>query len=181
MLRHQTADTCAAQLPQAGGGPTAAAATGGCHQSAGHRGAVRRNCRHWCAFVPRSSTAAAGNSLHTPSRSALAPRHLCMWYTKSAHCIIVTEPVQCVNMVMTSSTGLADDDRLLKWTKVEQPVIPGPPPGLRVTGFRDPYVIQQGGKARQHCHPHSIFTLCHDQTPVNTFVLGVQNVMVPAG
>ena len=57
------------------------------------------------------------------------------------------------DVAMAYGNGLADDERMLKWTKVEQPVIPGPPPGLRVTGFRDPYVIQNGGKASQMPSP----------------------------
>lgn len=42
--------------------------------------------------------------------------------------------------------AIAGDERMRSWEKIEQPVIPGPPPGLKVTGFRDPYIIQTGGE-----------------------------------
>jgi beta-fructofuranosidase len=38
----------------------------------------------------------------------------------------------------------AEDDGLLRWKKVEQPVIPTPPPGMRITGFRDPCPWREG-------------------------------------
>jgi len=34
--------------------------------------------------------------------------------------------------------AVAEDDNLLHWKKLSQPVIPAPPPGMEVTGFRDP-------------------------------------------
>lgn len=43
-------------------------------------------------------------------------------------------------------------------------MIPGPPPGLRVTGFRDPYVIQNGGKASQGRHLHCTYHMLTYQT-----------------
>ena len=70
---------------------------------------------------------------------------------------------------------IADDERLLRWTKLEEPIIAAPPPGLQVPqreaplhlcdcvhasahgrsrcaqvmGFRDPYVIETGGSGRK--------------------------------
>jgi beta-fructofuranosidase len=38
----------------------------------------------------------------------------------------------------TQMIAVAEDDDLLRWKKDEQPVIPFPPPGVHVTGFRDP-------------------------------------------
>ncbi|HEY6491133.1 MAG: glycoside hydrolase family 32 protein [Terracidiphilus sp.] len=38
----------------------------------------------------------------------------------------------------TQILATADDDRLLRWTKLPEPVIPTPPAGITVTGFRDP-------------------------------------------
>jgi beta-fructofuranosidase len=38
----------------------------------------------------------------------------------------------------------AEDDGLLRWKKLEQPVIPTPPPGMKVTGFRDPCPWHEG-------------------------------------
>lgn len=38
------------------------------------------------------------------------------------------------------------DEQLVKWDKLEQPLIPHPPDGRKLTGFRDPFVFQKGGK-----------------------------------
>jgi beta-fructofuranosidase len=38
----------------------------------------------------------------------------------------------------------SDDPTLLKWTKVPQPIVPLPPAGMKITGFRDPSVWKQG-------------------------------------
>ncbi len=68
---------------------------------------------------------------------------------------------------------IADDERLVRWTKLEEPIIAAPPPGLQVPqreaplrpygcvyasfglnrctqvmGFRDPYIIETGGAGR---------------------------------
>ncbi len=54
--------------------------------------------------------------------------------------------------------AIAADDTLTKWKKLTQPVIPTPPPGMKVTGFRDPspwragnlwYAVVGSGIARQ--------------------------------
>jgi beta-fructofuranosidase len=36
-----------------------------------------------------------------------------------------------------------DDPELLHWTKLPQPIVPEPPPGMQVTGFRDPSAWKQ--------------------------------------
>jgi beta-fructofuranosidase len=41
--------------------------------------------------------------------------------------------------------AIAEDDALLRWRKLPQPVIPAPPPGMQVTGFRDPSPWRDGG------------------------------------
>jgi beta-fructofuranosidase len=38
----------------------------------------------------------------------------------------------------TQMLATAEDDGLLRWKKIETPVIATPPPGMQVTGFRDP-------------------------------------------
>jgi beta-fructofuranosidase len=38
----------------------------------------------------------------------------------------------------------SDDPQLVHWTKEPEPVIPAPPPGMRITGFRDPSAWKQG-------------------------------------
>ena len=41
----------------------------------------------------------------------------------------------------SSDTG---DKKLIKWDKREKPIIPHPPENMKLTGFRDPYIIQRG-------------------------------------
>lgn len=38
----------------------------------------------------------------------------------------------------------SDDPKLVKWTKDPQPIVPLPPGGMKVTGFRDPSAWKQG-------------------------------------
>ena len=40
--------------------------------------------------------------------------------------------------------AIAEDDALLRWRKLPQPVIPAPPAGMKVVGFRDPSPWQEG-------------------------------------
>jgi beta-fructofuranosidase len=44
----------------------------------------------------------------------------------------------------TQCLAVAQDDSLRTWKKLPDPVIAAPPPGLAVTGFRDPYVWREG-------------------------------------
>jgi beta-fructofuranosidase len=39
----------------------------------------------------------------------------------------------------------SDDPGLIKWTKDPQPIVPLPPDGMKVTGFRDPSTWKRGG------------------------------------
>ncbi len=38
----------------------------------------------------------------------------------------------------------SDDPKLVRWTKLPEPIIPLPPAGMKITGFRDPSVWKQG-------------------------------------
>jgi len=42
--------------------------------------------------------------------------------------------------------AVAEDDDLLRWNKLPDPVVAAPPPGLAVTGFRDPFVWREADK-----------------------------------
>ena len=46
----------------------------------------------------------------------------------------------------TQCLAVAQDDDLRTWKKLPEPVIAAPPPGLEVTGFRDPCLWREGGK-----------------------------------
>src|SRR3954451_8800685 len=48
------------------------------------------------------------------------------------------------NLRETQCLAIAEDDALLHWRKVPQPVIAAPPPGMEVTGFRDPSPWKEG-------------------------------------
>lgn len=43
-----------------------------------------------------------------------------------------------------ATNSVAGDKQLIKWHKQEQPIIPYPPENMKLTGFRDPYIIQRG-------------------------------------
>lgn len=43
----------------------------------------------------------------------------------------------------TDAVGTGDKD-LIRWHKQEQPIIPHAPDNMKLTGFRDPYIIQKG-------------------------------------
>jgi beta-fructofuranosidase len=38
----------------------------------------------------------------------------------------------------------SDDPKLMQWTKLPKPIVPTPPTGLQITGFRDPSAWKQG-------------------------------------
>jgi beta-fructofuranosidase len=42
--------------------------------------------------------------------------------------------------------AIAEDDALLRWRKLPQPVIAAPPPGMQVAGFRDPSPWREGDR-----------------------------------
>jgi beta-fructofuranosidase len=49
--------------------------------------------------------------------------------------------------------AIAEDDALLRWRKLPQPVIAAPPPGMEVTGFRDPSPWRDGGSGQGNLGP----------------------------
>lgn len=46
----------------------------------------------------------------------------------------------------TICLAVAEDDGLQKWKQLPEPVVAGPPPGLDVTMFRDPFVFRFAGR-----------------------------------
>ena len=62
---------------------------------------------------------------------------------------VILQPQAVWELITPSlSSPCADDADLLTWTKRDAPVIEHPPQGQALTGFRDPYIIQQRGKGR---------------------------------
>jgi beta-fructofuranosidase len=47
-------------------------------------------------------------------------------------------------IVESQCLAWSDDPKLIKWTKDPQPIVPTPPPGMKITGFRDPSIWKQG-------------------------------------
>jgi beta-fructofuranosidase len=54
------------------------------------------------------------------------------------------ETVRNENLRESQCLAWSEDLMLMQWTKLPQPVIPTPPEGLAITGFRDPSVWKQG-------------------------------------
>ena len=50
------------------------------------------------------------------------------------------------NILETQCLAYSDDPGLIRWTKLPEPVIAKPPPGMKVSGFRDPSVWKQGDR-----------------------------------
>ena len=48
------------------------------------------------------------------------------------------------NIQESQCLAYSDDPKLVKWTKLPEPIIPLPPPGIQITGFRDPSAWKQG-------------------------------------
>lgn len=84
-------------------------------------------CTHsprWCLCIEAFSNWVCVFDLPGVSRSML-PR--------------LQSTAEMVGVMETPASCVADDDRLLHWSKVAGAVIPKAPPSLPVTGFRDPY------------------------------------------
>lgn len=58
--------------------------------------------------------------------------------------MVVTSKHARLIITNTGAVAIGDKD-LIRWHKQEQPIIPHPPDNMKLTGFRDPYIIQQGG------------------------------------
>ena len=48
------------------------------------------------------------------------------------------------NILETQCLAYSDDADLVRWTKLPEPVVAKTPPGMQVTGFRDPSIWKQG-------------------------------------
>jgi beta-fructofuranosidase len=48
------------------------------------------------------------------------------------------------NLLETQCLAWSDDPKLVTWQKAKEPILPSPPRGMKVTGFRDPSVWRQG-------------------------------------
>jgi beta-fructofuranosidase len=48
------------------------------------------------------------------------------------------------NIQESQCLAYSDDPKLVKWTKLHEPIIPLPPPSIKITGFRDPSAWKQG-------------------------------------
>jgi len=48
------------------------------------------------------------------------------------------------NIQESQCLAYSDDPKLVKWTKLPQPIIPLPPASIQITGFRDPSAWKQG-------------------------------------
>ncbi len=67
-------------------------------------------------------------------------------YTGAVESTVAKATVRDGTNTLRESQCLAysDDPKLVRWTKLPEPILPDPPPGLSVTGFRDPSAWKQG-------------------------------------
>jgi beta-fructofuranosidase len=49
-----------------------------------------------------------------------------------------------LNIQESQCLAYSDDPQLIRWTKLPEPIIPLPPPGMAITGFRDPSAWKHG-------------------------------------
>jgi len=109
--------------------------------------AVSRDMLHWellpLALTPTEGTA---DSFGCFSGSALqVGRRVYLIYTGTRNTTAALATLNDGKITVQESQCLAysDDPLLIHWTKIKDPVIPTPPPNLKVTGFRDPSIWRQ--------------------------------------
>lgn len=115
------------------------------NMSWGH--AVSADMIHWKHLpVALSPTPGTHDAFGVFSGSAIAQgNRVYALYTGTVECTPEKATIRDGLDHVRESQCLAftDDPELVQWTKLPQPVIPGPPPGLNITGFRDPSVWKQ--------------------------------------
>jgi beta-fructofuranosidase len=110
--------------------------------------AVSKDMIHW-KLLPVAMTPTAGgyDSYGVFSGSALvAGKRVYQVYTgtKQGPKELATIGGDPNNVQETQCLAWSDDARLIHWTKAEKPILPMPPAGMKITGFRDPSAWKQG-------------------------------------
>ena len=110
--------------------------------------AVSQDMVHWrhlpLAMMP---TAGGDDSYGVFSGSAIAVgKRVYAVYTgtKQGPSALATIAGDPHNVQESQCLAWSDDLQLLHWTKASAPIVPLPPPGMKITGFRDPSAWKQG-------------------------------------
>lgn len=111
--------------------------------------AVSRDMLHW-ELLPLALTPTPGSADSFGCFSGSAVQmgaRVYMIYTGTRDSVPALATLKDGKIAVQESQCLAysDDPHLIHWTKLKDPVIASPPPGLKVTGFRDPSVWKQNG------------------------------------
>lgn len=111
--------------------------------------AISKDMLHWKNYgVAFTMTPGGADAAGCFSGSAILANH----EGKLRVCAIYTGVVKDKDHETVRNEGLresqclawSDDPMLMQWTKLPKPVIPRPPDGLAITGFRDPSIWKQG-------------------------------------
>lgn len=70
--------------------------------------------------------------------------HSCGWLRQLKIHLVVASKHALLIMMTSTVAAITGDKDLIRWHKQEEPIIPHPPDNMKLTGFRDPYIIQQG-------------------------------------
>jgi len=108
--------------------------------------AVSRDMVHWThlplAFTPTPDSPDAFGCF---SGSAIAVgKRVYAVYTGTVKSTPEKATIHADGVQESQCLAWSEDPRLLRWEKEPQPVIPLPPPGMAITGFRDPSAWKQG-------------------------------------
>jgi len=123
--------------------------------------AVSKDMMHWTHLpIALAPTPGSADAFGCFSGSAIpVGRRVYMIYTGTVDSTpeLATLRDGHSNILETQCLAYSDDPGLIRWTKLPKPVVPKTPPGMKVTGFRDPSVWKQGewyymtvGSGEQH-------------------------------
>jgi beta-fructofuranosidase len=108
--------------------------------------AISRDMTHW-RLQPVALTPTIGgyDSYGVFSGSAIAVgKRVYQVYTGTVKSSPEKATIHADGVQESQCLAWSDDPRLIHWTKAEAPIIPLPPAGMKVTGFRDPSAWKQG-------------------------------------
>ena len=110
--------------------------------------AVSKDMMHWTHLpIALTPTPGSADAFGCFSGSAVVVgRRVYMIYTGTVKSMreLATLKDGNSNILETQCLAYSDDANLIRWTKLAEPVIAKTPPGMKVTGFRDPSIWKQG-------------------------------------
>jgi beta-fructofuranosidase len=108
--------------------------------------AVSRDMIHWSALpIAMTPTPGGPDAYGCFSGSALAVgKRVYAVYTGTVKSTPDKATIHADRVQEAQCLAWSDDQKLIHWTKEPQPIVPLPPPGMTVTGFRDPSAWKQG-------------------------------------